>query len=205
MRRIQGSTEPSVADRTMRQSFREESSHVSICRPAMVRNPRRGVHRRLEHDGAAGMTDNSPSARAWPTSLGPLIPTAAFGLAGVLVGGLLVYYFGGYADFAKAQASLQRAEQQEKDRSRKAAAVEDANVRIRDAAFRMIVFSPAEVVEAFAAFTRDRHPPECAAVTPQSDIDVYKRMRRQISGGSISDDDIVMVLFGCKRKAVATP
>jgi hypothetical protein len=186
----------------------------------MVRNPRRGVHRRLEHDDAAGMTDNSPSARAWPTSLGPLILTAAFGLAGVLVGGLLVYYFGGslevekqrmqvqlsaYADFAKAQASLQRAEQQEKDRSRKAAAVEDANVRIRDAAFRMIVFSPAEVVEAFAAFTRDRHPPECAAVTPQSDIDVYKRMRRQISGGSISDDDIVMVLFGCKRKAVATP
>jgi hypothetical protein len=108
-----------------------------------------------------------------------------------------------YADFAKAQASLQRAELQTK--SRKAADVDDANLKIRDAALRIVVFSPTEVVEAVAAFTRDHHPPECGAITPQSDIDAYKKMRRQIRGDGISDDDIVMALFGCKRKAAATP
>src|SRR5690348_12465925 len=175
----------------MRQFFGEETSHVPTCRSATVRGRRRGVHRCLEHDGAAGMTDNPRPGLASAMSLGPLILTAISGLVGVMVGGLLVYYFGGsqevekqrtqiqlsaYADFVKAQASLQRAEAQEKDRSRKAAAVDDANLKIRDAAFRMVIVSPAEVVEALAAFTRDRHPQDCGAVTPQSDIDVYKKM-----------------------------
>jgi hypothetical protein len=100
------------------------------------------------------------------TSGGSALLTGAIGLIGVLLGGFIQYYIGGsietekqrmelqlsaYNDFAKAQAALQRAGWKE-DESERKAATEDANLKIRDAAFRIVIFSPAEVVRAFSVF-----------------------------------------------------
>ena len=102
---------------------------------------------------------------------GTALLTALFGLIGVLVGGFIQYRVGewletgkqrmqiqlsAHADFAKAQAAWQRAQaQQEGDESKKKtareAAIEDANLKLRDAAFRIVIFSPSDVVKAYAA------------------------------------------------------
>jgi hypothetical protein len=154
-----------------------------------------------------------------------------FGLIGVLVGGFLQYLYSGsletekqrmqiqisaYADYAKAQAAWQRAGE-ENEQSKREAAENDAALKIRDAAFRIVVFSPAEVVGALAEFveqSRDRK--ECDIT--RADIAVYQILRRQnlqsdyisikrghITGevsnpDPVSDRDVAMALFGCKLK-----
>jgi hypothetical protein len=141
----------------------------------------------------------------------PLL-TGAIGLIGVLLGGFIQYYIGGsletekqrmqlqlsaYSDFAKAQAALQRAELKESE-SEKKAATEDANLKIRDAAFRIVIFSPAEVVRAFAAFVEEKHKEECDISA--ADMAVYRSIRRLTSSDDVSNRDIAMSLFACKMK-----
>ena len=159
------------------------------------------------------MTDTAPAEPASKTSIASLALTGMFGLVGVLLGGLLQYHFGSsreteqqrlqiqlsaYADLAKAQAALQRA--QHDDARKRAATVDDANLKIRDAAFRVVIFSPTDVVKTWAASTREAHPEACGPTPTKADVAVYKSMRRQIRDDDVPDDDVVMALFGCKMK-----
>jgi hypothetical protein len=143
------------------------------------------------------------------------IPLAA-GVLGALVGGGVQYYatrsletekqllqiqLGAYADFAKAQAALQRARSQENEATRRQQ-IEDANLKIRDAAFRVVIFSPVEVVEKLATLTKDLgpQPPEPCHL-PSTDIALYQSMRGQALGtsaGRIEPADIAMALFVCQ-------
>lgn len=135
--------------------------------------------------------------------------TGAIGLIGVALGGLIQYHISGsletekqrmqiqlsaYADFAKAQAAWQRAEWED-DESQKKATRRDANLKIRDAAFRIVIFSPAEVVRALAAFMEENHSEVCS--TSQADLALYQSIRRQTSD-DVSNRDIALALFGCK-------
>src|SRR5262249_53473488 len=167
------------------------------------------------------------------SSWGTTILTAVSGLIGIVVGGFLTYLYGGsletdkqrmqiqmaaYADYAKAQTALQRAGA-EKDEHKKEAAENDAALKIRDAAFRIVVFSPPEVVRALAEFVeQSRNRPECNI--PKTDIAVYQILRRQnldpdyisTKRGQligqvpkdyrVSNEDVAMALFGCKLKQV---
>jgi hypothetical protein len=143
---------------------------------------------------------------------GSVVLTGIFGVAGVLIGAFLQYGFSSsletekqrlqiqlsaYADLAKAEAAFQRAEK-EGEKSKKDPALSDANLKIRDAAFRIGIFSPPEVVKALAAFTRDNHDGAC--VNSPNDIALYQTMRRQASAQAVSDEDIAMALFGCRLK-----
>ena len=160
-------------------------------------------------------TSDPPKTSSWGTAL----LTAVFGLIGVVAGGFLQYYFSSsletekqrmqiqlsaYADFAKAQAAWQRAGAETDDAKRKEA-IRDSSLRIRDAAFRIVVFSPPEVVRALAAFVQqsgDRE--ECN--TTDTDIALYQIVRRQNtrqvseSDHDVSNQDVAMALFGCKLK-----
>ena len=108
-----------------------------------------------QEPGTVARTEAAPPAKtsSW-------LGTAAFGLAGVVIGGFLQYYFSqsletdkqrmqiqqaAHADFAKAQAAWQRALREE-DESKKKTAILDAQLKIQDAAFRIVIFSPSEVV-----------------------------------------------------------
>jgi oligoribonuclease (3'-5' exoribonuclease) len=83
--------------------------------------------------------------------------------------------------------------------SRIGTAILDAQLKIQDAAFRIVIFSPSEVVKAFAAFVQENHNQECAPT--RTGLAVYQTMRRQtLSSDNISDEDIAMALFGCKLK-----
>jgi hypothetical protein len=84
-------------------------------------------------------------------------------------------------------------------------AIRDSSLRIRDAAFRIVVFSPPDVVRALAAFVEqsgDRE--ECN--TTDADIALYQIVRRQNtrqasnSNYDVSNQDVAMALFGCKLK-----
>ena len=161
-----------------------------------------------QEPGTVARTEAAPPAKtsSW-------LGTAAFGLAGVVIGGFLQYYFSqsletdkqrmqiqqaAHADFAKAQAAWQRALREE-DESKKKTAILDAQLKIQDAAFRIVIFSPSEVVKAFAAFVQEKQNQECN--TTKSDLAIYQKMRRQTLGkDDISDQDIAMALFGCKLK-----
>lgn len=177
-------------------------------------------------EGPAGMTHTSPIQPPSPPPPEPvskrsLLLTGLSGLLGALLGGLVQYVTGtwletdkqhlqiqmaAYADFAKAQAAWQRAQQAEDDArkkpkpgdARKNPVIEDAKLKIRDAAFRIVMFSPADVVEAWAAFTREDHPEACAPVPSQADLAVYRSMRRQVRHDAVADADVVMALFGCR-------
>jgi hypothetical protein len=169
------------------------------------------------------------SEPAKTSSWGTALLAGIFGLIGVLVGGFLQYLFSGsletekqrmqiqlsaYADFAKAQAAWQRA-QLERDELKKEAAKSDAALKIRDANFRIVVFSPPEVVRALAAFMEENHNEQCG--TTDADIAVYQTIRRQkldsdyipnlitrkIMGqvsDHVSNQEVAMALFGCKLK-----
>jgi len=168
---------------------------------------------------------------SWGPTLVSALITALFGLIGVLVGGFLQYLYSGsletdkqrmqiqiaaHADYAKAQAAWQRAGAEE-DKTKREAAENDAALKIRDAAFRIVVFSPPEVVKALAEFveqSRDRK--ECDITS--ADIAVYQILRQrnlqpdyistkraQITGevsdpDPVSNRDVAMALFGCKLK-----
>lgn len=156
-------------------------------------------------------TEAAPPEKSssWSTAL----LTGLFGLIGVGIGGFLQYHFSqsletekqrmqiqqtAHADFAKAQAAWQRALREE-DESKKKTAILDAQLKIQDAAFRIVIFSPSEVVKAFAAFVQENHNQECGPT--RTDLAVYQKMRRQTLGDdNISDQDIAMALFGCKLK-----
>lgn len=177
-------------------------------------------------DPPTAPTTPPKTSSPWGTAL----LTAVFGLIGVLVGSFLQYLYSGslesekqrmqiqisaYADYAKAQAAWQRAG--EENEFKREAAYNDAALKIRDAAFRIVVFSPAEVVRALAEFveqSRDRK--ECDIT--RADIAVYQILRRQnlqsdyisikrgpITGevsnpDPVSDRDVAMALFGCNLK-----
>jgi hypothetical protein len=136
-----------------------------------------------------------PPAPSKTSSWGIAILTALFGLLGVVVGGFLQYLYSGlletekqrmqielsaYADFAKAQAAWQRAGM-EKDQSKREAVENDAALKIRDAAFRIVVFSPPEVVGALSAFVEQSGNREECNLT-QADIALYQTIRQQNSG-----------------------
>jgi hypothetical protein len=151
----------------------------------------------------------TPKTSQWVTGL----VTGAIGLIGVALGGFLQYYTGGsletekqrmqiqisaYADFAKGQAAWQRA-RAEADESKKEEAFRDASLKIRDAAFRIVIFSPAELVRALAAFVEENHKEECE--TTEADLTLYRSIRRHVSSSDhVSNQDIAMALFGCKLK-----
>jgi hypothetical protein len=131
-----------------------------------------------------------------------------------------------YGDFAKAQAAWQRAsvspattdaqlkkfkdavidpastdaqlKKMISDAMIDQAAITDAKLKLRDAVFRIVLFSPAEVVNALAAFTQTTLEEEC--VLKEDEFDVYERMRRQIISEPVTKQDIAMALFGCKLK-----
>ena len=132
---------------------------------------------------------------------------AGGGLVGALVGAVLQYYVGdkletqkqrlqiqitAYSDLAKGQAALQRA-QAAKDK-------DEANLRIRDAGFRLAIFSPGDVVKSYAAFVREKHPEMCTTATSPADIAVYQNLRREVSDQNVSNDDLTMAIFACKPK-----
>lgn len=163
-----------------------------------------------ESGPSARTTEATPAkSSSWSTAL----LTGLFGLIGVVTGGFLQYYFSqwletdkqrmqiqqtAHADFAKAQAVWQRA-LREQDESKKKAAILDAHLKIQDAAFRIVIFSPSEVVKAFAAYVQENQNQECG--TTRGDLAIYQKMRRQILGkDDISDQDVAMALFGCKLK-----
>jgi hypothetical protein len=144
--------------------------------------------------------------------MGEKSSAGAAGLFGVLVGAAIQYYAGdlleinkqrlqtqlsAYADFAKAQAAWQRADS-EADQATKNTAQKDANLKIRDAAFRIAIFSPDDVVKAFAAFIREKHREDCAA--SPADLAVYQTLRARVSDKNVPNEDMAMVLFGCTLK-----
>ncbi|WP_271627587.1 hypothetical protein [Bradyrhizobium sp. CCBAU 11445] len=148
------------------------------------------------------------------SSLSPVIVAGLFTVVGVVIGGSLTYQFGdkletnkqrlqtqlsAYADLAKGQAGWQRALAIPGDDPNKNTAIEDANLKIRDAAFRIVVFSPSAVVSALAAFVRETHHEECTAT--KADLHVYRTMRAQVlPNDHVTDQDIAMALFGCELK-----
>lgn len=161
-----------------------------------------------------------------PTWIGTIITA----IIGAVLGSYLAYQFSGpletkkqraqiqitaHADFLKAEAAWQRAGA-EADNDEKTKAERDASLKIRDAAFRIVVFSPVAVVKALAVFVEQNHKHEACKLT-QSDIDLYQILRRQtqIDGDffeflrfgksdpvskekDISDQELAMALFGCK-------
>jgi hypothetical protein len=176
----------------------------------------------------------APKTSSWGTAL----LAGAFTLLGVVIGGFLQYLFSGlletekqrmqiqisaYADFAKAQAAWQRAQAQEegdesKKKTAREAAIDDASLKIRDAAFRIVVFSPPEAVRALAEFVEQSGKRGECNIT-QADIALYQILRRQNSdqdsdyisnfirqqirghasnSDQVSNEDIAMALFGCK-------
>jgi hypothetical protein len=87
----------------------------------------------------------------------------------------------------------------EEDESKKKTAILDAQLKIQDPAFRIVIFSPSEVVKAFAAFVQENQNQECG--TTKGDLAIYQKMRRQTLGkDEISDQDVAMALFGCRLK-----
>ena len=92
-----------------------------------------------------------------------------------------------YSDFLKGQAAWMKTHD------------EDARSKIRDAAFRIVVFSPAEVVQALTTFLKSTAPSPCHST--KAEIELYQGIRRQALGGDagiISDGDMAMALFGCQ-------
>jgi hypothetical protein len=104
-----------------------------------------------------------------------------------------------YNDFAKAQAAYFRA-----NRSNATPQEHDsANLAIKDAAMRILLFSPAETVEKFEAFVRDIPRPPCIQTSP-NDLAVYRDMRQNVLGakaGNLSDASIAMVVYGCEFRS----
>jgi hypothetical protein len=74
----------------------------------------------------------------------------------------------------------------------------DASLKLRDAIFRIVLFSPAEVVRAVAAFTELTRKEECKM--PEAELAVYQQMRRRIISEDVTKQEITMALFGCKLK-----
>jgi len=106
-----------------------------------------------------------------------------------------------YADFAKAQAAWQRADAVAKQLAQNAGidpAITDASLKLREAIFRIVLFSPAEVVRAVAAFTEQTRNEECEV--PEAELAVYQQMRRRIIPEDVTNKEITMALFGCKLK-----
>jgi hypothetical protein len=155
--------------------------------------------------------DTAPKANETPVSKSSGVQTAVlaglFGLMTATAG----YYFGSsletkkqrmqiqlsaYADFLKAQASWQRANTPKTGQDDPAKT--DASLKIRDAAFRMVVFSPAPVVKAFAAFTALTTQEEC--YIPKAELDIYQRMSGEAISENIEDHEVAMALFACKLK-----
>ena len=102
-----------------------------------------------------------------------------------------------YGDFAKAQAAWQRAG----DASKKEEAEKDANLKIRDAAFRIAIFSPDDLVKSLSKYVAEKHRGNCA--NSAADIAVYQTMRAKAQAqdkSNVPDQDMAMVLFGCTFK-----
>ena len=92
-----------------------------------------------------------------------------------------------YSDFVKAQAAWIKTHD------------DDARSKIRDAAFRIVVFSSTELVQTLTTFMKSTEPGKCHS--SRAEMALYQNMRRQTLGagaGSISDADMAMALFGCQ-------
>ena len=154
----------------------------------------------------------------WLPLVGVLLGAVIGGLAPLWVNSRLEpekqrlpYELGAYSDFAKAEAAwiLRPRPQQPPPQStpapEKATPAPDPtkeereiNLKIRDAAFRIVIFSSSSVIEALATFIRST--PREACDISSKDIAIYQKIRLGILGsnaGVVSNADIAMTLFGC--------
>jgi len=135
-------------------------------------------------------------------------------IVGVLLTAVLQYFVGdmletrkqrlqtqlsAYADFAKAQAAWQRANL-EGEASKKEEAIRDAKLKIRDAAFRIAIFGPDDLVKSVSKYFAENQRGNCT--NSAADIAVYQTMRAkaQNSDLDVPAQDMAMVLFGCTFK-----
>lgn len=128
--------------------------------------------------------------------------SAAAGLAGVVVGGIISSYSASrlaettalrtmqstaYTDFVNAQAGYMTTNSA------------DAGHRIRQASIRIAVTAPSPVVVNVANFIREAAP-RTPCVKAEGDLAMYRSIRSDLleeSENELSNADLAMVLFGC--------
>lgn len=105
-----------------------------------------------------------------------------------------------YSDFAKGQAAWILA-QNNLDTKPSQQPFVSAKQQIREASFRVALYSPVDLVERLEAFIREQPRDDCT--TTANDLAVYQLMRTHAlgrKGGDLSKATLAMVLFGCEYK-----
>lgn len=171
-----------------------------MSRPEPPQEPELQPHT-IEAIAAAVVAKQPAPKRDYFTIVLPLIGV----ILGAVVGGFATYLansnlepekqvlqlqLSAYSDYVKAQAALLWAKPEQEV---------EANQKIRDAAMRMVIYSPATLIEKMADFIKEKQQRPCTAT--RKDIAVYQEMRREAlkaKAGELSNATVAMAIFGCE-------
>ena len=164
------------------------------------------------------MKDGNRSAGQKALSTYLPIVTALIALVGVSVGASLNYFFArrsqeeakllelrstAYIDFLRGQAKLQEARQLQKDGRDldSETLIQDYRQIVKEARLRIGAVGSGALITAAAEYFLLTPPQDTCDTSWQSDLEIYKEMRRDLQGSEASgvDDDLLyFLLFDCR-------